>query len=192
VTVDVPYLGEAVEIYLTVSAAEASSNLARYDGIRYGKKEDGVHITNIMKNSRSGGFGDEVKRRILTGTYALTSVLTGDYYRRIKAAQAEVCRRIYGLFEKIDILLMPTAGSPAFDLGSFNEDPTAMYGSDRFTVIGNLTGCPAISLPAGGDGKLPVGVMLMGNRLSEKMLYRAAFAAEAELKEFVKEETGNV
>ena len=192
VTVDVPYLGEAVEIYLTVSAAEAASNLARYDGIRYGKKEDGGHISNIMKNSRSGGFGDEVKRRILTGTYALTSVLTGDYYRRIKAAQAEVCRRIYDLFEKIDILLMPTAGSTAFDLGSFNEDPTAMYGSDRFTVIGNLTGCPAISLPAGGDGKLPVGVMLMGNRLSEKMLYRAAFAAEAELKEFVKEETGNV
>ena len=87
---------------------------------------------------------------------------------------------------------MPTAGSTAFDLGSFNEDPTAMYGSDRFTVIGNLTGCPAVSLPAGGDGKLPVGVMFMGNRLSEKMLYRAAFAAETELKEFVKEETGNV
>ena len=192
VTVDVPYLGEAVEIYLTVSAAEASSNLARYDGIRYGNKQDGEHVINIMKNSRSGGFGGEVKRRILTGTYALTSVLTGDYYRRIKAAQAEVCRRIYDLFEKIDILLMPTAGSTAFDLGSFNEDPTAMYGSDRFTVIGNLTGCPAVSLPAGGDGKLPVGVMFMGNRLSEKMLYRAAFAAETELKEFVKEETGNV
>lgn len=192
VTVDVPYLGEAVEIYLTVSAAEASSNLARYDGIRYGKKEDGEQVINIMKNSRSGGFGDEVKRRILTGTYALTSVLTGDYYRRIKAAQAEVCRRIYDLFEKIDILLMPTTGGPAFDLGSFNENPTAMYGSDRFTVIGNLTGCPAISLPAGGDGHLPVGVMFMGNRLSEKTLYRAAFAAECELKNFVKEETGNV
>lgn len=191
VTVEIPYLSEAVEIYLTVSAAEASSNLARYDGIRYGRKADGEHVMERIKNARSVGFGDEVKRRILTGTYALTSVLTGDYYRRIKAAQAEVCRRIYGLFEKIDILLMPTAGGPAFDLGSFNEDPTLMYGSDRFTVIGNLTGCPAISLPSGGNGCLPVGVMLMGNRLSEKMLYRAAFAAEAELKEFVKEETGN-
>ena len=191
VTVDVPYLGEAVEIYLTVSAAEASSNLARYDGIRYGKKEDGEHVANIMKNSRSGGFGEEVKRRILTGTYALSSVLTGDYYRRIKAAQAEICRRIYDLFGKIDILLMPTTAGPAFDLGSFNENPTEMYGSDRFTVIGNLTGCPAISLPAGGNGRLPIGVMMMGNRLSEKMLYRAAFAAEAELKPFVKEECGN-
>lgn len=191
VTVDVPCLSEAVEIYLTVSAAEASSNLARYDGIRYGKKGDGEDVNNIVKRSRSGGFGDEVKRRILTGTYVLSSVLTGDYYRRIKAAQAEICRRIYDLFGKIDILLMPTTAGAAFDIGSFNENPTDMYGSDRFTVIGNLTGCPAISLPAGGDGHMPVGVMLMGDRLSEKMLYRAAFAAEAELKDFVKGETGN-
>ena len=191
VTVDVPCLGEAVEIYLTVSAAEASSNLARYDGIRYGKKADGESAADIMKGSRSGGFGGEVKRRILTGTYVLSSVLTGDYYRRIKAAQAEVCRRIYELFGKIDILLMPTTAGPAFDIGSFNENPTDMYGSDRFTVIGNLTGCPAISLPAGGDGHMPVGVMLMGDRLSEPLLYRAAFAAETELKEFVKGETGN-
>ena len=109
----------------------------------------------------------------------------------IKAAQAEVCGRIYDLFGKIDILLMPTTAGAAFDIGSFNENPTDMYGSDRFTVIGNLTGCPAISLPAGGDGHMPVGVMLMGDRLSEPMLYRAAFAAETELKEFVKGETGN-
>ncbi len=191
VNVDVPYLGEAMEIYLTVSAAEASSNLARYDGIRYGRKAEGDNVVNIMKKSRSAGFGDEVKRRILTGTYALSSVLTGDYYRRIKAAQQEVCRRIYDLFGKIDILLMPTTGGPAFDLGSFNENPTDMYGSDRFAAIGNLTGCPAISLPAGGDGHMPIGVMLMGDRLSEKMLYRAAFAAEAELRDIVKGGVGN-
>ncbi len=184
VTVDVPCLGEAVEIYLTVSAAEASSNLARYDGIRYGNRVDGDSVADIMKRSRSGGFGEEVKRRILTGTYVLSSVLTGDYYRRIKSAQAEVCRRIYEMFGKIDILLMPTTGGIAFDLGSFNENPTDMYGSDRFTVIGNLTGCPTIGFPGGTDEKtgLPVGVMLMGNRLSEKMLYRAAYAAECELK----------
>ncbi|MBO5258696.1 MAG: Asp-tRNA(Asn)/Glu-tRNA(Gln) amidotransferase GatCAB subunit A, partial [Clostridia bacterium] len=131
---------------------------------------------------------DEVKRRILTGTYALSSVLTGDYYRRIKSAQQTICGRIYDLFEKIDILLMPTTGGMAFDLGSFDENPTAMYGSDRFTVIGNLTGCPAISLPVGGDGHLPVGGMFMGNRRSEKMLYRAAFAAETELKDVIKGE----
>ncbi len=185
VTVDVPCLGEAVEIYLTVAAAEASSNLARYDGIRYGNRRDGASVADIMKHSRSGGFGEEVKRRILTGTYVLSSVLTGDYYRRIKAAQAEVCRRIYEMFEKIDILLMPTTNGIAFDLDSFNENPTDMYGSDRFTVIGNLTGCPAISIPGGVDEgtNLPVGVMLMGGRLSEKILYRAAYAAEAELGE---------
>lgn len=188
VTVDVPYLGEAVEIYLTVSAAEASSNLARYDGIRYGKSADDAGVSARMKTSRSTGFGDEVKRRILTGTYALSSVLTGDYYRRIKSAQQTICGRIYELFEKIDILLMPTTGGMAFDLGSFDENPTAMYNSDRFTVIANLTGCPAVSLPVGGDGHLPVGGMLMGNRRSEKMLYRAAFAAETELKDVIKGE----
>lgn len=192
VTVDVPYLGEAVEIYLTVSAAEASSNMARYDGIRYGRKADGGSVAEIMKRSRSKGFGDEVKRRILTGTYALSSVLTGDYYHRIKAAQQEVCRRIYDLFKKIDILLMPTTAGAAFDIGSFNENPTDMYSSDRFAVIGNLTGCPAISIPAGGDpeSRMPIGVMFMGGRLSEKMLYRAGFAAEAELRDFVKGECG--
>ncbi len=184
VTVDVPCLGEAVEIYLTVSAAEASSNLARYDGIRYGNRVDGDSVADIMRRSRSVGFGEEVKRRILTGTYVLSSVMAGDYYRRIKSAQAEVCRRIYEMFEKIDIFLMPTTNGMAFDLGSFNENPTDMYASDRFTVIGNLTGCPAISFPGGTDERtnLPIGVMLMGNRLSEQMLYRAAFAAECERK----------
>ena len=191
VTVDVPYLSEAVEIYLTVSAAEASSNLARYDGIRYGKTSDADGVSARMKDSRSTGFGDEVKRRILTGTYALSSVLTGDYYRRIKAAQQTICGSIYDLFDRVDCLLMPTAAGPAFELGSFDEDPTAMYGSDRFTVIGNLTGCPAISLPAGGDGHLPIGGMLMGNRRSEKLLYRAAYAAEAELKEIIRGEYGH-
>lgn len=181
VTVSLPYLHEAVEIYLTVSAAEASSNLARYDGIRYGMSADGESAADKIKRTRSAGFGTEVKRRILTGTFALSSVLTGDYYRRVKSAQADICRRIYDLFEKIDILLMPTTSGTAFDLGSFDDSPTEMYGSDRFTVLANLTGCPAISVPYFGGEKLPVGVMLMGKRLSEGTLYRAAYAIESEL-----------
>lgn len=184
VTVQMPFLREAVEIYLTVSAAEASSNLARYDGIRYGLGAGGESVAEKTKRARSDGFGAEVKRRILTGTFALSSVLTGDYYGRVKSAQSDICRRIYGLFEKIDILLMPTSAGTAFDLGSFDESPTEMYGSDRFTVIANLTGCPAISVPFFMGDSLPVGVMLMGNRLSEGTLYRAAYAVESETKAY--------
>ncbi|MGN1346240.1 MAG: amidase [Eubacteriales bacterium] len=178
VTVELPFLEEAVEIYLTVSAAEASSNLARYDGIRCGKKADGDSVGERMKKSRSAGFGDEVKRRILTGAYALSSTLTGDYYRRVKAAQQEICRRVYELFQSVDLLLLPTTCGAAFDLGSYEENPTALYGSDRFTALANLTGCPAISLPVTGEGSLPVGVTFMGSRRAEKKLYRAAFAVE--------------
>ncbi len=182
--VDLPYLDEAEEIYLTISAAEASSNLARYDGMRYGRtvrEESGDSVASIMKKSRSSGFGSEVKRRILAGTYALSSTYNGDYYRKIKTSQAEICQRIYDLFTKIDVLLIPTTNGASFDLGSFDENPTDLYGSDRFTSLANLTGCPAISIPAGGDGRMPIGVTFMGGRLREKLLYRTAYAAEAEL-----------
>lgn len=188
VTVSMPYLREAVDVYMTVSAAEASSDLARFDGIRYGVRADadGEDVYDNMKRTRSDGFGREVKRRILTGIYVLSSVLTGDYYRRIRAAGADICKRVDELFEAIDVLLMPTAPTVAFELGRYASSPTDMYSADRFTVLANLTGCPALSVPAvgGRDRSLPVGVMLMGKKLSEAMLYRVAFALEEERRSF--------
>lgn len=163
--VSMPSPDLARDIYLIVMAAEASSNLARYDGIRYG------YSASDVTASRSNGFGDEVRRRIITGAYALSSVYKGDYYRRIKTAQCELCRRVEEIFLKYDIILMPTAGSAAFVLGSFDDSPVSLYDSDRFTVYANLTGCPAITLPCGTDKGLPVGVMLMGRKMSEGFLY---------------------
>lgn len=182
------FLDEAVEIYQTITAAEASSNLARYDGIRYGLRAAGNTAAEIMKNSRSLGFGDEVKRRITAGSFALSSVYNGDYYRRIKRAEAGICERFKTLFEEIDILLMPTTSGIAFRLGSYGDDPIGMYKSDRYTVPANLTGCPALTIPSGGEIGMPVGVTFMGARFSEGILYRAALAAEAELAVYTNEE----
>lgn len=182
------FLDEAVEIYQTITAAEASSNLARYDGIRYGLRAEGNTAAEIMKNSRSLGFGDEVKRRITAGSFALSSVYNGDYYRRIKRAEAGICEKFKALFEKIDILLMPTVSGIAFKLGSYGDDPLGMYKSDLYTVSANLTGCPALTIPAGGENGMPLGVTFMGAHFSEKILYRAAFAAESELAIYTNEE----
>lgn len=177
----------ARNIYLITMAAEVSSNLARFDGIRYG------HSSADVTASRSEGFGEEVRRRMITGAFALSSVYKGDYYRKIKAAQGELCRRIDDIFQKYDIILMPTAGTLPFPLGSYDDSPEALYDSDRFTVYANLTGCPAITVPCGGRNGLPVGGMLMGRKRSEGMLYAAALALERELKdEIAGEVMGNV
>lgn len=177
--VELPSPDLAKDIYLITMAAEASSNLARYDGIRYG------HSSEDVTASRSEGFGEEVRRRIITGSYALSSTYKGDYYRKIKAAQRELCRRVEEIFLIYDVILMPTVGTAAFPLGSFDLSPTGLYDSDRFTVFANLTGCPAVTVPCGacgGENGLPVGVSLMGRKLSESVLYGAASALEQELK----------
>lgn len=172
----------ALNIYVITTAAEASSNLARYDGIKYG------YSTNDVITSRSTGFGEEVRRRIITGTYVLSSTYKGDYYRKIKVAERELCRRVDELFHIYDIILMPTTGSVAFCLGAFDQAPTSLYSSDMFTVYANLTGCPAITIPCGGDGVLPCGVTMMGRRMSEKLLYGTAAVLEAELSDDVNAE----
>ena len=178
----------ALEIYMVVAAAEASSNLARFDGIRYGCSLDGDSAADIMKNSRTAGFGDEVKRRIVTGSYALSSTYGGGYYKKIKTAQRNVCEMTRDILEKYDLVLIPTAAGAAFPLGAYADDPTALYRSDQFTTIANLTGVPAIQIPGGGDGKLPVGISLMGRKRSEAVLYRAAYALEQELYDVIGEE----
>ena len=174
--------------YLVICAAEASSNLARFDGLKYGYSADGESYAKIMARSRAEGFGAEVKKRILAGGYALSSIGGEDYYRSAKAAQAEVCASVDALWEKFDVLLMPTTADAAFVLGAHDADPAKMYASDLFTTIANITGCPAITIPSGGDGVLPYGVTFMGKRLSEKLIFRAAYALEDALSENVKAE----
>ena len=174
--------------YLVICAAEASSNLARYDGLKYGYSADGESYSEIMSRSRAEGFGAEVKKRILAGGYALSSIGGENYYKSAKTAQAEVCSVVDKLWNSFDLILMPTSADAAFGLGAHDADPAKMYASDLFTTIANITGCPAITLPAGGDGCLPYGVTLMGARLSEKLLFRAAYALEDALAEYVKAE----
>lgn len=183
-----PPLDVALSSYFVISSAECSSNMARYDGIRYGSSEDGADYSKIMKNTRDSNLGEEVKRRILSGTYALSSSLGGGHYSKIKEVQAEICRAVSDMFKRYDIVLMPTAAGVPFKLGDFSSNPVAMYASDSFTTIANLTGCPAITIPAGGFGGLPYGVMLMGRAHTERLLYRAAYALEDFLHDYVKTE----
>lgn len=190
--VRLPSTDLSLNTYMVIAAAECSSNLARFDGLKYSCAEDGDSYAEIMTSSRMSGFGDEVKRRIITGAYALSSTYKGDYYRKIKAAQLEICKMTENLFKRYDMILTPTAAGKAFRLDSFDEDPTEIYGSDRFTILANLTGCPAITIPCGGNGEMPYGVMLMGPRLSEAKLYRAAYALEEVLKPYVKREVRDI
>lgn len=186
-----PPLDVALSSYFVIASAECSSNMARYDGIRYGYSADGADYAQIMKNTRDSALGDEVKRRILSGAYALSSSLGGGHYGKIKEVQAEICRAVADMFKKYDMILMPTAAGVPFKLGDYSSNPTAMYASDSFTTIANLTGCPAITIPSGGFGGLPYGVMLMGKAHTEKMLYRAAYALEDALRDYVKAEVND-
>ena len=176
--VTLPDTDAVLKTYLIICASECSSNLARFDGLRYGAPADGESAAELMKNTR-GLFGDEVKRRILAGTYALLAAGGGDGFRRAKEVQYGICRQMDGVWKKYDAVLMPTTWGAAFRLGEFDGDAQQLYASDRFTTLANLTGCPAISLPRLTDG-LSYGVTLMGRRFGEKDLYRAAYALECE------------
>ncbi|MBE6541538.1 MAG: Asp-tRNA(Asn)/Glu-tRNA(Gln) amidotransferase subunit GatA [Ruminococcaceae bacterium] len=186
--VTLPPSNISLDTYMVMTSAECSSNLARYDGVKYGYSSGGESYADIMIGSRSAGFGDEVKRRIVTGAFVLSSTLHGDYYRKVKAVQLRICKMIDEIFGKYDMVLTPTTSGKAFRLDKYAEDPVELYGSDIFTILANLTGCPAITLPCGGDGKMPYGAMLMGKKLSEAKLYRTAYALEDALKPYVKEE----
>lgn len=168
----------AVDVYLTTAAAEASSNLARYDGIRYGTPAGGDSFTEMVTDARTMGLGEEVKRRILAGKFALSSVYNGDYYRRVSGVRAEIGRRFEKILREVDVILLPTTGTVAFPTVSRDENPETLYGSDSFTVYANLTGLPAVQIPSGGDGRLPCGVMFMGKRFTEHFLYDLAGIVE--------------
>jgi aspartyl-tRNA(Asn)/glutamyl-tRNA(Gln) amidotransferase subunit A len=169
----------AIGAYYLLATAEASSNLARYDGVRYGLRVPGPGLAETYSRTRSAGFGREVKRRILLGTYALSAGYYDAYYLKAQKARVLFRRAFERIFGEVDLVLLPTAPTTAFRLGEKIADPVAMYLSDLFTVYANLTGMPAANVPVGFDAEgLPVGVQLLAPRWREDLLFRGAGVLE--------------
>ena len=178
-TVSVPSAVLGLSAYYLIAPAEASSNLARYDGVRYGLRIDAANAAEMNVASRTAGFGAEVKRRIMLGTYALSAGYYDAFYGKALRVRTLMLREFAAAYEDVDILLCPTAPTTAFELGAKTADPLLMYLNDVCTIPSNLTGHPAISVPFGrGDDGLPVGVQIMGPALSERLIFRAAAALE--------------
>ncbi len=179
VEVSLPHTRFALPAYYIIAPAEASSNLARYDGMRYGLRASGKTLDDVYKDTRSEGFGAEVKRRILIGTYVLSAGYYDAYYLKAQRVRRRIADDFTTAFERVDALLTPTAPSAAFALGDRNSDPVAMYLNDIFTVTVNLAGLPGMSIPAGVDaGGLPLGLQLIGRPLDEGTLFSLAGALE--------------
>jgi len=180
VDVSLPHTKYALPAYYIVAPAEASSNLARYDGVRFGHRAKDVRdITDLYEKSRAEGFGAEVRRRILIGTYVLSAGYYDAYYTRAQKIRALILRDFTEAFEKCDVLLTPATPGPAFALGSKSSDPVAMYLNDVFTVTVNLAGLPGLAVPAGltGDG-LPLGLQIIGKAFDEATVLRAGRSVE--------------
>jgi len=179
VEVSLPHTKYALPAYYIVAPAEASSNLARYDGMRYGLRENGGNLTETYENTRAAGFGAEVKRRILIGTYVLSAGYYDAYYVKALKVRRRIADDFDQAFQKVDALLTPTAPSAAFGLGENADDPVAMYLNDIFTVTVNLAGLPGMSIPAGVDANgLPLGLQLIGKALDEGTLFSLGGAIE--------------
>ena len=180
VDIELPYAKYGIAVYYIIATAEASSNLARYDGVRYGfRAEEAPGLREMYFKTREEGFGAEVKRRIMLGTYVLSSGYYDAYYSKAQKVRALVKRDYVTAFEKCDAILTPTSPSVAFKIGEKSDDPLAMYLNDIYTVSANLAGVPAISVPCGlSDEGLPIGMQLVGNFWSEDVLLNLAHAYE--------------
>jgi len=178
--VSLPHTPYAVPTYYVIAPAEASSNLARYDGVRYGPRFDGHQdLHALYRTTRGQGFGAEVRRRILVGTYVLSAGYYDAYYRRAQQMRALIAQDFRNAFDRgVDLLFTPTVPSPAFKAGEKLSDPIAMYMSDIFTVTANLAGLPAMSLPIGRVKGLPIGGQLIGQAFLEDEMIEAAYALE--------------
>ena len=180
-SVSIPVLESAIATYYVIALSEASSNLARFDGIRYGLREDpGKGYDELYCATRSAGFGREVKRRIITGNYVLSHHLSGDCYESALRVRARMEKEVGAVLQQYDFIFCPTAPTPAFKLGERVDDPLAMYLSDLFTTFVNLSHIPALSIPAGKaqDGR-PIGMQIAGAKLSEEKILRLAKTLEA-------------
>ena len=179
VDVSLPHTKYALPAYYIIAPAEASSNLARYDGVRYGARQNGVDIDDMYAQTRAAGFGDEVKRRVMIGTYALSAGYYDAYYVKALQVRRLIAEDFTKAYEKCDVLLTPTTPSAAFPIGKNVEDPLEMYLNDVFTVTVNLAGLPGISVPAGLDADgLPLGLQLIGKAFGEEELLRTAGVLE--------------
>lgn len=179
VDISLPHTKYALPAYYIVAPAEASSNLARYDGMRFGNRIDGHDLTDTYEKTRAGGFGQEVQRRILIGTYVLSAGYYDAYYLRAQKVRARILEDFTKAWEKCDAILTPTAPSAAFGLGEKSDDPIKMYLNDVFTVTANLAGLPAISIPAALDADgLPLGLQIIGKALDEETIYSVASVME--------------
>ncbi len=176
-----PHTEYAVATYYILATAEASSNLARFDGARYGyRSKDIKNLEEMYTKSRSEGFGDEVKRRIMLGTYVLSAGYYEAYHRRAQKVRTLIKQDFEEAFEKYDVIVTPTSPTTAFKLGEKTDDPLQMYLSDIFTISANLAGIPGLSLPCGKDEKgLPIGVQILGKPFDEAMVLRVGRALEA-------------
>jgi aspartyl-tRNA(Asn)/glutamyl-tRNA(Gln) amidotransferase subunit A len=177
-----PHTDYALSAYYLIAPSEASSNLARYDGVRYGLRVDGADSVEMMSRTRGAGFGPEVKRRIMLGTYSLSAGYYEAYYGQAQKVRTLIIRDYESAFESFDVLVSPTSPTTAFGIGERADDPLAMYLSDVFTIPANLSGMPAISIPSGVDERgLPVGFQLTAPVLGEALLLRMAHALEREI-----------
>jgi aspartyl-tRNA(Asn)/glutamyl-tRNA(Gln) amidotransferase subunit A len=167
--------------YYLIAPAEASANLARYDGVRYGLRADGETFREMAMATRHDGFGDEVKRRIMLGTYALSSGYKDAYYGTAQKVRTVIKREHDELFERFDLLVSPTCATTAFPVGAKAQDPLAMYLTDLLTIPSNMAGLPGLSIPCGLSDGLPVGLQLIGPQFAENTLFRAAHALEQAL-----------
>ena len=178
--ISLPHTGYAVATYYIICTAEASSNLARYDGVKYGFRAPGSkELMDMYQETRSEGFGAEVKRRIMLGTYVLSSGYYDAYYRKASQVRTLIKEDFEKAFGQCDVIITPTAPTPAFRLGEKVQDPLQMYLSDIFTISVNLAGVPAISIPCGfSTGGLPIGLQIIGRHLEEERIIQAAYAFE--------------
>jgi aspartyl-tRNA(Asn)/glutamyl-tRNA(Gln) amidotransferase subunit A len=180
--IELPHAPHALAAYYVLAPSEASSNLARFDGVRYGLRAEGAEdLLEMYTRTRHDGFGREVKRRIMLGTYALSAGYYEAYYGRAQRVRTKIAEDFKAAFERVDLILTPTSANVAFGLGEKTADPWSMYLSDYFTVPMSLAGIPAISIPCGLSEGLPVGLQLAGPAFSENKLLEASFALEQAL-----------
>lgn len=177
--VSLPHSKYALATYYLLSSSEASANLARFDGVRYGyRSPNGESLLELYKNTRAEGFGEEVKRRIMLGTFALSSGYYDAYYKKAQKVRTLIKQDFDNIFEKYDVIVGPTTPTPAFKIGENTADPMTMYLNDILTIPVNLAGVPGISIPCGFSNGLPLGLQIIGKHFDEGTVYRTAHAFE--------------
>lgn len=179
IPIDLPHTKYALATYYVIMPCEVSANLARYDGIKYGFSDQGGEtLLEVYLKSREKGFGAETKRRVMLGTFALSSGYYDAYYLKAQKVRAKISADFTNAFEKVDVIAGPTSPTPAFKLGEKTDDPLQMYLADIYTITANLAGVPALSLPVGNSGGLPVGMQFIGKHFDEATILRAAYSLE--------------